>query len=42
MPDMYPSGYADFLAEERAKEGFDKYCNGDYPEGKLWVPDENG
>lgn len=40
MPDMYPSGYARFLAEERDKEGgYDNYIAGKYADNHLWEPD---
>lgn len=39
MPDMYPEGYAYWLAEQYANEGgYDKYRNGEYASGNLWEP----
>lgn len=40
MPDMYPEGYAYWLAEQYADEGgYDKYRNGKYASGNLWEPE---
>lgn len=40
MPDMYPSGYALFLAESYAAEGgYEKYAAGGYAPDKLWEPE---
>jgi len=39
MPDMYPSGYARFLAESRANEGgYEAYIAGKFANDKLWEP----
>jgi hypothetical protein len=39
MPDMYPSGYATYLAEQYAAEGgYQKYITGGFAPGKLWEP----
>jgi hypothetical protein len=36
MPDMYPSSFAEFYAEELGKNGdYEKYLNGDYGD-LLW------
>jgi hypothetical protein len=40
MPDMYPSGYAAYLAEQYAEEGgYEKYLAGGYSADHLWEPE---
>jgi len=41
MPDMYPEGFADYLATSYADEGgYDSYINDEFPPGILWNPSQ--
>lgn len=41
MPDMFPEGYAYWLAEQKANAGaYDAYLNGEFAEGSLYEPSE--
>jgi hypothetical protein len=38
-PDMYPSGFARFMAESHAEEGgYDRYVAGEYAPENIWEP----
>jgi hypothetical protein len=39
MPDMYPEGYAYWLAEQYADEGgYDRFVAGEFSDDHLWEP----